>query len=40
MDEEEEEEEGEGGNGQGGRGCFLGRPRRLLKRQEDGGRGG
>ena len=33
--EEEEEEDGEGRDGRGGRGCFLGRPRRLLQREEE-----
>lgn len=29
--EEEDEEDGEGREGRGGGGCFLGRPRRLLR---------
>lgn len=32
--EEEEEDDGEGSEGRGGRGCFLGRPRRLLQKTE------
>lgn len=32
--EEEDEEDGEGREGRGGGGCFLGRPRRLLREKE------
>lgn len=32
--EEEEEDDGEGREGRGGSGCFLGRPRRLLRGEE------
>lgn len=33
--EEEDEEDGEGREGRGGSGCFLGRPRRLLRGEEE-----